>query len=234
MPGAYDDRLQWPLESGRLRTVFRALLAAYGPQQWWPADSAFEVMVGAVLTQNTAWTNVERGLARLCTRIPLEADAILSLSANELAECLRPVGYFNVKARRLRAFCGAYLEAGGLGGLSDLETTDLRRSLLGVHGVGPETADDILLYAFERPVFVVDAYTRRLFERLGLLEGGEGYEAIRCGLERALGHDVQLFNEYHALIVRHAKGSCRTRPLCASCCLSKLCPYPVDVSRGSS
>lgn len=233
VPGAFDERAQWPPDARKLRAIFRALLAAYGPQHWWPGDSAFEVMVGAVLTQNTAWTNVEQGLARLCSRIPLEAEAILSLSAEGLAECLRPVGYFNVKARRLRAFCGAYLESGGLDGLGVLETAELRRSLLAVHGVGPETADDMLLYAFERPVFVVDAYTRRLFERLGMLEGGERYEAIRFGLEKALGSDVQLFNEYHALIVHHAKGACRTRPLCTRCCLSGLCPYPVGVSRGS-
>lgn len=230
---AQDDRARRLLDARRLRAVYRSLLAAYGPQHWWPANSAFEVMVGAVLTQNTAWINVERGLERLCSRVPLEAAAILSLPADGLAECLRPVGYFNVKARRLRAFCGAYLKAGGLDGWSLLETGDLRRSLLAVHGVGPETADDILLYAFERPVFVVDAYTRRLFERLGLLGGGEGYEAIRSGLEGALGSDVPLFNEYHALIVRHAKGICRTRPRCAQCCLSGVCPYPAGPTRRS-
>ena len=214
------------MDAGRLRAVFRALFAIYGPQHWWPADSAFEVMLGAVLTQNTSWANVERGLERLRTRIPLEASSILSLSAEELAECLRPVGYFNVKARRLRAFCVAYLESGGLKGLSALETGELRRSLLGIHGVGPETADDMLLYAFERPVFVVDAYTRRLFERVGMLVGGQSYESIRSGFEEALGLDVELFNEYHALIVRHAKGVCRTRPLCKHCCLTEHCPYP--------
>jgi endonuclease-3 related protein len=182
-------------------------------------------MLGAVLTQNTAWANVERGLDRLCSRIPLGAEAILSLSLNELAECLRPVGYFNVKAQRLHAFCRAYLESGGLDGLSALETGELRQFLLAIHGVGPETADDMLLYAFERPVFVVDAYTRRIFERLGVLEGGEGYEAVRHRFEKALGPDAHLFNEYHALIVRHGKDVCRTRPRCAECCLRELCPW---------
>jgi len=230
MPTAPDYSVHWPLDAERLRAIYRALLAVYGPQHWWPADSVFEVMVGAVLTQNTAWTNVERGLARLCSRVPLTAEAIRSLPAEALAECLRPVGYFNVKTRRLKAFCGAYLEAGGLDSLGALETGVLRRSLLAVHGVGPETADDILLYAFERPVFVVDAYTRRLFERLGMLKGGEGYEAIRSGFEVALGLDAPLFNEYHALIVRHGKDICRTRPLCARCRLRELCPHPVRVS----
>jgi endonuclease-3 related protein len=205
------------------------LLSAYGPQHWWPGDSPFDVMVGAVLTQNTAWTNVERGLQRLCDRIPLEAEAILSLSADELADCLRPVGYFNVKAQRLQAFCSAYLAAGGLNGLSRMETRELRRLLLAIHGVGPETADDMLLYAFERPVFVVDAYTRRVFQRLGMLDGTESYESIRHGFEDALGPDAALFNEYHALIVRHGKDFCRTKPRCGECCLQESCPrYAVD------
>jgi endonuclease-3 related protein len=182
-------------------------------------------MVGAILTQSTSWTNVVRGLDRLCRHIvDLDAGAILALPGEVLAECLRPVGYFNVKAQRLQSFCRAYLEAGGFSGLNDLETEELRRWLLGIHGVGPETADDMLLYAFERPVFVVDAYTRRIFERLGMLGGGEGYETIRHGVETALGPDVPLFNEYHALIVRHGKEVCHTRPTCNGCCLRDQCP----------
>ncbi|HSQ07588.1 MAG TPA: endonuclease, partial [Chromatiaceae bacterium] len=147
------------------RAVLDALLAAYGPQHWWPAQTPFEVMVGAVLTQNTAWVNVERGLDRLRVRLggpeALDAGPILALPEAELAECLRPVGYFNVKARRLRSFCTQYLAAGGLAGLGRLDTLALRHRLLAIDGVGPETADDMLLYAFDRPVFVVDAYTRR-------------------------------------------------------------------------
>jgi endonuclease-3 related protein len=212
------------VESARLAAVYRVLYGTYGPQHWWPGDSPFEVMVGAVLTQNTAWSNVERALARLTERIPLTAEAILALGHEALAEAIRPAGYFNVKARRLRAFCHAFVADGGLTGLSRLDTPTLRERLLAVNGVGPETADDMLLYAFERPVFVVDAYTRRLFARLGLLAGDEGYETIRHAFERALGADTALFNEYHALIVRHAKAACRTRPRCAGCCLNALCP----------
>jgi len=212
-------------DAEQLRMVYRLLLAQYGPQHWWPGDSPFEVMVGAILTQNTAWTNVERGLERLCGRIPLQAQAILSLPVDELAECLRPVGYFNLKSKRLRAFCRTYLEAGGLDGLRALTTEALRPWLLGIHGIGPETADDMLLYAFERPVFVVDAYTGRIFGRLGVLKGNPGYEVIRWGFEAALGEDVRLFNEYHALIVWHGKTICRrTRPLCDRCCLREHCP----------
>jgi endonuclease III related protein len=211
------------------RAVFDALLAAYGPQHWWPAQTRFEVMVGAVLTQNTAWVNVERGLDRLITRLggpaALSAQQILALPETELAESLRPVGYFNVKARRLRAFCAGYLAAGGLEGLGALDTPALRRRLLEINGVGPETADDMVLYAFDRPVFVVDAYTRRLGGRLGLLHHEAGYEAIRHAFEQALGPDAPLFNEYHALIVRHAKDVCRSRPRCGGCCLRGLCPF---------
>ena len=217
------------MDPAAARAVFDALLAAYGPQHWWPAQTAFEVMVGAVLTQNTAWVNVERGLERLTGRLggaaALGAEEILALPESELADCLRPVGYFNVKARRLRAFCAAYLTAGGMVGLAALDTPALRHRLLEIKGVGPETADDMVLYAFHRPVFVVDAYTRRLGGRLGLLDHQAGYETIRHAFERALGPDVRLFNEYHALIVRHAKDVCRGKPRCASCCLRRQCPF---------
>ncbi len=212
------------MKAKRLRAVFATLHASYGPQQWWPAETPFEVMVGAVLTQNTAWTNVERALARLVQCVPLDAGAILALPPDELADALQPSGYFNVKARRLRAFCEGFLAAGGREGLAALETGELRRRLLAIQGIGPETADDILLYAFDRPVFVVDAYTRRVFGRLGLLSGTEGYETIRAAFESALGADVPLYNEYHALIVRHGKDVCRSRPRCSGCCLKPDCP----------
>jgi endonuclease-3 related protein len=164
-----------------LRRVLGDMLVAYGPQGWWPGETPFEIAVGAVLTQNTAWTNVERAIASLRE------------------------------------------DAGDEVGLAEMETEALRHALLGVHGVGPETADDILLYAFERPVFVIDAYTRRLFERLGVGGAGQGYEALRRGVEQALGPDVRAFNELHALIVRHAKEACRKRPVCLGCCLRRVC-----------
>jgi endonuclease-3 related protein len=128
-----------------------------------------------------------------------------------------------VKAKRLKSFCRWLIEQGGVRPLARLPTEELRHALIAVHGVGPETADDILLYAFERPVFVVDAYTRRIFARLGILDGKEGYETIRALFERNLGPDVPLYNEYHALIVAHGKDVCRIRPACRSCCLAKIC-----------
>jgi endonuclease-3 related protein len=208
-----------------VRDVYDRLLISHGPQRWWPAETPFEVMIGAILTQNTAWSNVERAIERLRGRCALDAEALLALPENELADAIRPAGYFNVKARRLRAFCVAFDAAGGFESWSALSTPELRKVLLVINGVGPETADDILLYAFERPVFVVDAYTRRIFERLGLLAGGETYETVRAAFEQALGPDTELFNHYHALIVQHGKDICRARhPACADCCLRERCP----------
>ena len=213
------------LPSRRLRAVYRRLLERYGPQHWWPARTPFEVIVGAVLTQNTAWLNVERAIANLDAAAALQPRALLDLPEPRLASLLRPSGYFNVKARRLRAVCTWYLARGEHARLRYWPTGRLRHALLGLHGVGCETADDILLYAFGRPVFVIDAYTRRLFARLGLVEGTESYEVLRVACERSLGADAPVFNEYHALIVCHAKVHCRPRPRCEGCGLAALCPH---------
>jgi len=200
------------------------LLRAYGPQHWWPGDTPFEIMVGAVLTQNTAWSNVEKAIGNLKAARALDASAILAAHPKRLASWLKPSGYFNIKAKRLRNFCAWYLAAGGRRKLSALDTRELRHGLLSVNGIGPETADDILLYAFGRPVFVVDAYTHRIFSRLGMLGGDEGYEHTRAYFECTLGPEAQLFNEFHALIVRHGKEVCRPRPRCGACCLAARCP----------
>lgn len=207
-----------------LRRVFERLLATHGPQHWWPGDTPFEVMVGAILTQNTAWTNVERAIANLKSARMLAPDRLAGARAKQVAELIRPSGYFNVKAARLQAFCRWYVGQGEYAKLRRRSTESLRAVLLGVHGIGPETADDILLYAFGRPVFVIDAYTRRLFSRLNLIEGREDYEVLRSGFEQALGPDVGLFNEYHALIVAHAKDICKPKPRCTQCVLAGVCP----------
>lgn len=206
------------------RHVYGRLFAAHGPQHWWPGNSAFEIMVGAVLTQNTAWSNVERAIANLKKAGALSAQAIADTRRERLARWLRPSGYFNVKSKRLRAFCKWLLEAGGVRALRKAPTDTLRPALLAVHGVGPETADDILLYAFRRPVFVIDAYTRRLFTRLGAISGNESYESLRRLFETSLRGGERLYNEYHALIVRHAKDICRPTPRCGECCLAASCP----------
>jgi endonuclease-3 related protein len=204
--------------------VYKKLFACYGPQHWWPADSPFEVMVGAILTQNTAWGNVERAIANLRSHSCLSPKTILKMPLPDLAEQLTPSGYFNIKAQRLRNFCQWYVDEGEYRRLSRMATNELRKQLLSVNGVGPETADDMLLYAFERPVFVVDAYTRRIFSRLGLVDHEAGYESVRHQFEDKLKADVAVFNEYHALIVRHAKDACKKRPDCGACCLAEACP----------
>lgn len=207
--------------------LYERLFQHYGPQHWWPADTPFEVMVGAILTQNTAWSNAEKAIANLHRADALSPDTIIAAPPEQLAEWIRPSGYFNIKAARLQAFCHWYRERGGYRALHKLQTTPLRKALLVVHGIGPETADDMLLYAFERPVFVVDAYSRRLFSRLALIHGDEGYEVLREVVEGTFGRgqkQVKLFNELHALIVAHAKDYCRKRPACRGCPLLRRCP----------
>ena len=198
------------LDRNILLALYARLNESYGPQHWWPAQTPFEVMVGAILTQNTAWKNVERAIGNLREAACLNLPMLIQLDIDALAELIRPSGYYRLKARRLKNLC-AWLETmGGMEKLSVLQTADLRDSLLSVNGVGPETADDILLYAFDRPVFVIDTYTRRLLQRLDLITGDEDYELLRGAFESALGADNTLFKEYHALIVQHAKQKCRT------------------------
>jgi len=207
----------------QLLTVYNRLLKHYGDRQWWPAETPFEVMIGAVLTQNTAWTNVEKAIANLRSNCALDATVLAELPHARLAKWIKPSGYFNIKAKRLQNFCRWYIEQGEYHRLKKKTTKQLRAALLMVNGVGPETADDILLYAFGRPVFVIDAYTRRLFSRLGILDGEHTYDVLRVAIETALEHDAALFNQYHALIVEHAKNVCRTKPLCGECVLRKGC-----------
>jgi endonuclease-3 related protein len=207
----------------RIRGVYDALLGRHGDPGWWPGDGAFEIMVGAVLTQNTAWRNVERALGNLKDARALSPRAIVGAHPRRLAAWLRPSGYYNVKARRLRALCWMILQRGGIARLGRMPTPQLREALLEVHGVGPETADDILLYAFDRPVFVIDAYTRRIFTRLGVIGGDERYEALRRVFEEDIGPSVPVFKRYHGLIVTHAKDVCRVRPRCEHCVLAQGC-----------
>ena len=214
-----------------LLKVHDLLLECYGPQHWWPARTSFEVMVGAVLTQNTAWTNVEKAIANLHAAQAMDAEVILHAPQRRVAAWIRPAGYFNVKAKRLRNFCAWYVARGGEKKLRRVDSAALRHELLSINGVGPETADDILLYAFHRPSFVIDAYTRRLLSRLQLVAGDESYENLREHIETRLQGEargkretVALYNEFHALIVRHAKDFCRPRPRCRTCCLAAHCP----------
>ena len=211
-----------------LPEIYQRLLTNYGAQGWWPADSPFEVMVGAVLTQATAWTNVEMAIANLRDADALSPRAVREMDEARLEALIRPSGFFRVKARRLKALCrfvGARF-ADDIEAMARESAESLRREILAVDGVGEETADDILLYALGFPIFVVDAYTRRLFHRLGASAEDARYADLQRMFHAALPRDAALFNEYHALIVRHAIAKCRKRaPLCESCPLSDACQY---------
>ena len=215
--------------------VYDRLLARYGAQGWWPADSQFEVMVGAVLTQATAWTNVEKAIANLRRAEALSPRAVREMDAAELEALIKPSGFFRVKARRLRALCdfiGARF-SDDLEAMAREPAESLRREILEVDGVGDETADDILLYALGFPIFVVDAYTRRVFHRLGASAERARYADLQRMFHAALPRDAALFNEYHALIVRHAVSRCRKRnPLCEGCPLSDVCEYAAKTLQG--
>jgi endonuclease-3 related protein len=209
-----------------VREVYRRLLRAFGHAGWWPAESAFEVCVGAILVQNTAWTNVERTLARLRRRKLLSFEALAAVPASRLAPLLRTSGTFRVKAARLRALLDHLGErySGRVEAMARRPARALRAELMRVHGVGPETADSIALYAAGKAFFVVDAYTRRVFSRLGLLSGDEPYDVVQRFFEDRLPRRAELYGDYHAQIVRLAKDVCRTLPRCAECPLEDLCP----------
>lgn len=213
------------MNGNTIYTLYQQLLNRYGRQSWWPADSKFEVMLGAILTQNTAWSNVEKAIGNLKQQGALSATHILQMPADQLADIIRPSGYFNVKSKRLKSFCQWYEEQGGFQALIQQPTDRLRSGLLSVHGIGPETADDMLLYAFERPVFVIDAYTRRLFTRTAYADGLADYDVLRDQVEKALKENVADMNEFHALIVRHAKDHCKVTPVCHTCVLNEQCLY---------
>ena len=212
----------------RLRDIFDRLVDYFGPLHWWPADSPFEVVVGAVLTQNTAWRNVELAIANLKGAQALSLEALREAATGDLERLIRPAGFFRQKAERLKLFVDHLfrLHGGELSSLLSGSLEEIRGELLSLKGIGPETADSILLYAGGYPSFVVDAYTLRLFLRLGVLGGTEGYEEVRALFMDHLPHEADLFNEYHALIVEECKTFCRKRlPLCSACPLQPVCPF---------
>jgi len=217
-----------------LSQYFDALFRTHGEQHWWPGRTPFEIIVGAILVQNTAWLNAARAIAYLRKAKLLTPSAIEAVPQPKLARLIRSSGYFRQKARKLKAFV-AFLRKEHRGSLTVMfrtPTATLRQQLLAVHGIGPETADSILLYAGNHPVFVVDAYTRRILQRHGLAAGNESYEEIRRLVEKSLPNDPQLFNEFHALIVRTGKLYCRSRaPVCSQCALRPLLSQPVEGSR---
>jgi endonuclease-3 related protein len=213
----------------QLNDYLSKALKDLGPQSWWPGETPFEVCVGAILTQNTAWTNVEKAIANLKSRGVLEPRAMDALPPAELAQLIRPAGYFNIKTKRLKNFLKFLIDEydGDLERMKGERTDSLRVKLLAVRGIGPETADSILLYALEKPVFVVDAYTKRVFTRHGVLSEEAEYHDIQDPFARHLDGDIHTFNEFHALIVHVGKKWCRPKePDCERCPWKDYLPQP--------
>jgi endonuclease III related protein len=216
-----------------LRKFYEALFDAHGPQRWWPGRTAFEIIIGAILTQNTSWSNVEIALRNLRRERLLTPRAIEDVPFARLARLIRSSGYFRQKAKKLKCFVRFLRKEydGSLNRMFRTPTAALRERLLAVHGIGPETADSIMLYAGKHPVFVVDAYTRRMLERHGVSGPRQTYEEIRELFERSLPSNAPLYNEFHALIVRTGKEYCRPRnPRCSECPLHSFLPHAIQAA----
>jgi endonuclease III related protein len=207
-------------------SLYDVLLHAYGPQSWWPGrENPFEVVVGAILTQRTTWTNASKAIDVLRQAGALTPEAVRGIGRVDLEELIRPAGFYRAKAATLKAFCEWVERAGGLSQFLSMSTLALRSALLSIRGIGDETADAILVYAAGKPSFVVDAYTRRALERLGWISGSESYAEIQAAFTAALPRDVAVYAELHALIIHHGKTHCRSRPHCESCPLMEACSF---------
>ena len=208
----------------KLIEIYKKLYHTFGPQHWWPGDSPFEIAVGAILTQNTNWANVEKAIGNLKKKAALNAGSIHEIKAESLASLIRPAGYFNIKSRRLKAFMHFLMNDyhGSMKKMKKEELEFLRTKLLNIHGIGPETADSILLYALDKPVFVIDAYTKRALSRHNIVRHDDSYESIQNLFHSALKRDAVLFNEYHALFVRLGKTNCKKKPICEGCPLEGI------------
>ncbi|MFH1692007.1 MAG: endonuclease III domain-containing protein [Candidatus Omnitrophota bacterium] len=209
-----------------LSRIYRKLYKFYGPQKWWPADTPFEVVVGAILTQNTSWSNVERAIANLKTARCLSFEKLLKIKHNKLASLIKPAGYYNIKAKRIKNFLNFLKDNyhGCLNKMGRQDTFLLRKELLEVNGIGQETADSILLYALGKPVFVIDAYTKRIFSRHKYLSESVDYTDAQRFFMDDLTPEVKVFNEFHALIVRCAKDFCKKKK--QNCCQCPLYEKP--------
>jgi len=214
----------------QLKEIYQLLFDRFGPQHWWPGETQFEIIAGAVLTQNTNWANVKKAMANLKSAHLLTPEKLYHLDLSQLAELIRPAGYYNIKAKRLKNFVNWLFHKydGQLTNLEDLNTDQLRAELLAIKGIGPETADSILLYAFNRKIFVIDAYTARIACRHGLIQPDADYEQLQELFQSNLPADSQLFNEYHALLVRLGKEFCRPKAKCSACPLEKL-PHTLNI-----
>jgi endonuclease-3 related protein len=218
------DEIVAPPTGEILMEIYNLLFTAFGPQNWWPADTDLEMMIGAILTQNTSWSNVEKAIQNLKGKDLISIKGLSDLPTPMLAEYIRPAGYYNLKARRLKNLISLIENKhdGDLKGLFSLHTERIRKELLSVKGIGLETADSMILYGARRALFVVDTYSHRILSRHGLIEEGAGYFEVQTLFMDTLPHDVELFKEFHALLVKTGKGFCRRKPLCPSCPLESV------------
>jgi len=216
--------------SKTLTEIYQLLFDRFGPQYWWPGETQFEIITGAILTQNTSWTNVEKAIDNLKAADRLTPEKLHHLDLSQLAELIRPAGYFNIKAKRLKNFVTWLFRNydGQLINLENLGTHQLRAELLAIKGIGRETADSILLYAFDRAIFVVDAYSARIAIRHRLIEPDADYEQLRELFQSNLPQDTKLFNEYHALLVKVGKEFCKPKAKCTGCPLESL-PHTISI-----
>jgi endonuclease III related protein len=235
MPAMTLLMVKYPLMNksvqNRLEEIYSRLFKNYGTQRWWPAGSPFEVMVGAILTQSAAWKNVETAIANLKAAGVLSPAALREIDLQRLAVLIRPAVYYNVKARKLKALVQWFMSScnDDISMMRMKDAGKLRAELLDVWGIGEETADSIVLYAAEKPVFVIDAYTRRIIDHIGLKPDGNRYSDYQALLVRNLPADTVVYNEYHALLVHLGKETCRPKPLCSGCCIKDICKTGSDI-----
>ena len=207
-----------------LNQIYKIFFKAYGEQYWWPGDTPFEIAIGAILTQNVSWKNVETAIRNLKTEKLLSPKALYSAPDKKIAPLIRPTGYYNQKTKKINNFLKWFRNYNfSFKRLERVDLPALRDELLSINGIGPETADSILLYALSKNIFVVDAYTRRIFSRLGKFSEKSTYHEIQNFFHGHFKGDTGDYNEYHALIVKHGKDICRTKPLCGECCIRGLC-----------
>lgn len=207
----------------KLVKIYSILYKKYNNLNWWPTISKnkqFEVIIGAILTQNTSWKNVEKAISSLHRENLIDAGRIAKVSHKKLAKLIKSAGYYNQKAERLKIFADYLLKKPDF---LKKDVSELRKELLSIKGIGPETADSIILYALNKPIFVIDAYTRRIFSRLGISVEDASYDDFQQMFHKNLPKDTKLFNNYHAVLVEHAKNNCKKKPECKSCVLSEIC-----------
>ncbi len=206
--------------SAGIKKIYDILYTAYGPQDWWPGDSRLEIIIGAILTQAVSWKNVEKAIGNLKNNGLLDINGLDQIEQDQLAQLIKPSGYYNMKAKKLKSFIRFLKEDynASLDNLAKGKPDNKREELLEIYGIGPETADSILLYAFNKPVFVIDTYTKRIFSRIGYIKANISYQKLQAKIENNLKTDKKLYNEYHALLVKHAKEHClKSSPLCKGC-----------------